>query len=67
MKRRTEGISRGFAQKRSIREITKGIGRSPSTIAREVKRNRGKMVLEHFLRVFVQKQRTHQGRKEKVR
>ncbi len=37
-----ESISRGLSQKRSIREIARGIGRSPSTVAREVKRNSGK-------------------------
>ena len=37
-----ESISRGLAQKRSIREIARDIGRSPSTIAREIKRNSGK-------------------------
>ena len=37
-----ESISRGLAQKRSLREIARGIGRSPSTVAREVKRNSGK-------------------------
>jgi len=37
-----ERISRGLAQKRSLREIARGIGRSPSTVAREVKRNSGK-------------------------
>jgi IS30 family transposase len=37
-----ESISRGLAQKRSIREIAKEIGRSPSTVSREIKRNSGK-------------------------
>jgi transposase, IS30 family len=37
-----ESISRGLAQKRSIREIAREIGRSPSTVAREIKRNSGK-------------------------
>lgn len=37
-----ESISRGLAQKKSIREIAKEIGRSPSTVSREIKRNSGK-------------------------
>lgn len=37
-----ESISRGLAQKKSIREIAMEISRSPSTIAREIKRNSGK-------------------------
>ncbi|MDO9545118.1 MAG: helix-turn-helix domain-containing protein [Pelolinea sp.] len=36
-----ESISRGLAQKKSIREIARGIGRSASTVAREIKRNSG--------------------------
>jgi len=37
-----ERISRGLAQSRSIRAIARQIGRAPSTVAREIKRNRGK-------------------------
>ena len=37
-----ECISRGLAQKKPIREIAREIGRSPSTISREIKRNSGK-------------------------
>lgn len=37
-----ESISRGLAQKRFIREIAREINRSPSTVAREIKRNSGK-------------------------
>ncbi len=37
-----ETISRALAQKRSIREIAREIGRSPSTVSREIKRNSGK-------------------------
>ena len=37
-----ESISRGLAQKKSIRSIAREIDRSASTIAREIKRNRGK-------------------------
>ena len=37
-----ESISRGLAQNRAIREIAKGIGRSPGTIVREIQRNSGK-------------------------
>lgn len=37
-----ESISRGLAQKRSIREIAREINRSPSTVSREIKRNSGK-------------------------
>ena len=37
-----ESISRGLAEKRSIREIAREIGRSPSTVSREIKRNSGK-------------------------
>jgi IS30 family transposase len=37
-----ESISRGLAQRKSIREIAREIGRSPSTVSREIKRNSGK-------------------------
>jgi len=37
-----ESIIRGLAQKRSIREIARGISRSPSAVAREFKRISGK-------------------------
>jgi len=37
-----ESISRGLAQKKSIRSIARENDRSASTIAREIKRNRGK-------------------------
>ncbi len=37
-----ESISRGLAQKKTIREIAKEIDRSPSTVCREIKRNSGK-------------------------
>ena len=36
-----EEISRGIAAGRSIRRIAKGLGRSPSTVSREVRRNGG--------------------------
>lgn len=37
-----ESISRGLAQGRPIREVDREIGRSPSTVSREIKRNSGK-------------------------
>jgi IS30 family transposase len=37
-----EEISRGLAQRRSIRSIAVGLGRSPSTVCREVARNGGR-------------------------
>jgi IS30 family transposase len=37
-----ESISRGLAQKKSIREIARGIERSASTVTREIWRNSGK-------------------------
>jgi len=37
-----ESISRGMAQKRTIRAIAREMNRSPSTISREIKRNSGK-------------------------
>ena len=37
-----ESISRGLAQKKTIRAIAEGIKRSASTISREIKRNSGK-------------------------
>lgn len=43
-----ESISRGLAQKRSIREIARELGRSTSTISREIKRNRGKTSYRAF-------------------
>lgn len=36
-----EEISRGIAAGRSIRRIARGLGRSPSTVSREVSRNGG--------------------------
>ncbi|WP_352884710.1 helix-turn-helix domain-containing protein [Mesorhizobium sp. M0910] len=36
-----EEISRGIAAGRSIRSIARGLGRSPSTICREIRRNGG--------------------------
>ena len=36
-----EEISRGIAAGRSIRRIARGLGRSPSTVSREIKRNGG--------------------------
>ena len=37
-----EDISRGLAQRKSIREIAGWLGRAPSTVTREIKRNSGK-------------------------
>src|SRR6516225_5989698 len=37
-----EEISRGVAADRSIRLIARGLGRSPSTVSREIKRNGGR-------------------------
>jgi transposase, IS30 family len=36
-----EEISRGIAAARSIRQIAQGLGRSPSTVSREIRRNGG--------------------------
>ena len=36
-----EEISRGIAARRSIRQIAHGLGRSPSTVSREIRRNGG--------------------------
>ena len=36
-----EEISRGIAARRSIRQIAREIGRSPSTVSREIRRNWG--------------------------
>src|SRR6516225_2410179 len=36
-----EEISRGIAVARSIRQIAQGLGRSPSTVSREIRRNGG--------------------------
>ena len=44
-----ESISRGLAQKKSIREIAKEISRSPSTVVREISRNSGKTGYRAFL------------------
>lgn len=43
-----ESISRGLAEKKSIREIARDICRSPSTLAREIKRNSGKASYRAF-------------------
>jgi len=37
-----EDISRGLAQRKSIRVIAGWLGRSPSTVTREIKRNSGR-------------------------
>ena len=39
-----EEISRGIAVGRSIRQITPGLGRAPSTVSREIRRNGGSQV-----------------------
>lgn len=39
-----EALSRGLAQGRSLRQIAEELGRSPSTISREVKRNGGRVL-----------------------
>ena len=39
-----EEISRGIAARRSIRQIAQGLGRSPSTVSREIRRNGGSQV-----------------------
>jgi Helix-turn-helix domain len=39
-----EEISRGIAVGRPIRQIAKGLGRAPSTVSREIKRNGGTQV-----------------------
>jgi IS30 family transposase len=36
-----EEISRGIAVGRSIRQIAQGLGRAPSTVSREIRRNAG--------------------------
>src|SRR5665648_381819 len=43
-----ESISRGLAEKKSIREIAREIYRSPSTLTREIKRNSGKASYRAF-------------------
>jgi len=43
-----ENISRGLAQKKTIRAIAMEINRSPSTITREIKRNCGKSCYRAF-------------------
>ena len=44
-----ESISRGLAQHKSIRQLAKELNRSPSTISREIRRNRGKSGYRAFL------------------
>ena len=39
-----EEISRGIAAGRPIRQIAQGLGRAPSTVGREIKRNGGRQV-----------------------
>ena len=43
-----ESISRGLAQHKPIRQIAKELSRSPSTISREIRRNRGKTSYRAF-------------------
>lgn len=47
-KKERESISRGLAQNRSIRDIARELERSPSTLAREIKRNKGKVIYRAF-------------------
>ena len=42
-----EEISRGIAAGRSIRRIARGLGRSPSTISREIRRNGGSQAYQN--------------------
>jgi len=44
-----ESISRGLAQHKSIRQLAKELNRSPSTISREIRRNRGRTSYRAFL------------------
>ena len=41
-----EEISRGIAVGRSIRQIAQGLGRAPSTVSREIRRNGGSQAIE---------------------
>ncbi len=43
-----ESISRGLAQHKPLRQIAKELSRSPSTITREIRRNRGKTSYRAF-------------------
>jgi IS30 family transposase len=43
-----ESISRGLAQHKSIRQIAKELNRFPSTISREIRRNKAKAAIEPF-------------------
>ena len=43
-----ESISRGLAQHKSIRQLAKELNRSPSTISREIRRNRGRTSYRAF-------------------
>ena len=43
-----ESISRGLAQHKSIRQIAKELSRSPSTISRKIRRNKGKTGYQAF-------------------
>ncbi len=46
-----ETISRGLCVGQSLRSIAKSLGRSPSTISREVKRNGGTMIIVRIKRM----------------
>jgi len=61
-----ESISRGLAQHKSIREIAKWIMRYPSTVAREIRRNRGKSSYRAFSASQRQKRRLHPGKQGKA-
>ena len=62
-----ESISRGLAQKRSIRAIAREINRSASTVTREINRNRVRADIEPFQQVVEEEQQRHQGAKEKAK
>src|SRR3954454_14900655 len=57
-----EAISRGLARRRSIREIAAELGRAPSTISREIRRNRGQ---EAYRAADAEERAWHQGQRPK--
>jgi IS30 family transposase len=65
-----EKLQDGLCAKRSIRSIAEELGRSPSSISREVRKNRSPLVLRYTPRLAeerAQSHRSHRGRKERLK
>ena len=61
-----EEIMVGLAQGRSVRSIAAAIGRSPSTVSREVRRNRGRRHPSHYRSTLAQAKAEERARRPKT-